>query len=797
MKDQAEQDIREQRDLLRIAEHALEQPAAHRDKWLEDTCGNNIGQLQKARALLRQADETHADSYAHLSEGLNRDNLELEIRNYRVLSKLGSGGMADVYLAERADGEFASRVAVKVVRTELLSDQLLQQFAVERQTLANLKHPNIVSLLDGGTTNNNLPYVVMELIDGVKLDEYIATTKLSRSARIELFDKICAAAEHAHASLVIHRDIKPGNIMIGADGEPKLYDFGLAKALEEGRREHTVAGAFTPAYASPEQVKGEPLSVATDIYSLGAVLYFILTQSPVHELNELSALASVNLICSGDIKKPSLIVHEKSLSTKVTPDLDAITLKALAPEPERRYVSVSALRSDLANLLARRPVMAQFDSRFYRIKKFISRYRTGLIASAVSLLALMGSLAISIAQTQRATEQLNRATIVSDLVGDILMSPASRWDVDLAAGPDAKMSDVLELAGQHVKDNLQDYPDIQVELLSRLSIALERLSKNEQSVRLSETAMALVENIESPELQIQALIAHGKNLTRRSNSEVGLDMLLKAEDMLKTAGSTRSSRYIFLLNDIGNAYGTLNKFDDQISTMTRAIALFTDVSGDLNHPALAGGYNNLASAQMNLGQFDAARTSIDKAKSIVDLKRNRDDVVRAYVYMYSAVLETAEGNLALAERENLLAIKELSRLLGQNTKEVSVAMARQAITYRLMNREQDAVSWLDQALVISERANYRSSEQMAAELMLANWNGNYKAKIAEVNTDRLLQSNYFYDLLSLFEMGIATIKLGDKQGGQTLVAEAMNKMESLYHGALLGYMNQRVAETSP
>ena len=207
-------------------------------------------------------------------------------------------------------------------------------------------------------------------------------------------------------------------------------------------------------------MSGKPISVATDIYSLGAVLYFMLTDTPVYDLTELSALGTVTKICAGEIEKPSERVTSKSLRSNISQDLDAIALKALAPEPQRRYVSVSSLRSDLANLAARRPVAAQIDSRFYRIQKFVSRHRTGLIAGAVSLAALITGFGVSVQQTRLANQQLERATIVSDLIGDILMSPASRWDVDLSAGPDAKMSDVLELAGQHIEVNLTEYPDI-------------------------------------------------------------------------------------------------------------------------------------------------------------------------------------------------------------------------------------------------------------------------------------------------------------------------------------------------
>ena len=782
----------EERDLLELVEQALDQPAAEREAWLETNCGSGSEKLVRARRLLKRIGDTQPDSYAHLAEKGDWTQKSLGIPNYRILRKIGSGGMADVFEAERSDGEFVVRVAVKVIKRNQLSEQLLQQFAVERQTLANLKHPNIVSLLDGGTTANRLPYVVMELVDGLPLDRYLAHTQPSTSERLQLFDKICAAVEHAHSALVIHRDIKPRNILVSANGEPKLLDFGLAKVLESEDREHTVAGAFTPAYASPEQVRGGTLSAATDIYSLGAVLYYMLTENLVHDTSELSALDAVNLVCSGDIERPSENTTSKGLRSGITQDLDAITLKALALEPERRYPSVSSLRNDLANFAARLPVVAQLDSRLYRLQKFISRNRAGVVAGIVSFVALVGGLAVSIQQTRVANEQLERATIVRDLMGDILMSPASRWDVDLSAGPDARMSDVLELAGQHIETNLGDYPDVQIELLSRLSVALERLSKNDLAVQFSETAMQLVETIDSPELKLQALITHGKNLTRRGRSEVGLQMLLKAEQILIADGKGRSLPYLYLLNDIGNAQGMLDRHEEQVATMNRGIALFKEVVPDANHPALAGGVNNLASALLNLGRRDEARVALEEAKAIVDLPRNQDEVAHAYVYMYFSVLEMSDGNLEVAEKYNLNAIEELSRLLGDETKELSVAMSRQAIIYRLMRQQEDAELWLSRALAASKRANFRGSDQIAAEAMLANRRGDYQTTVLAVGKNRPFDANNFFNVLSMFEVGIAKGQLGDVEGGCQLIKQSMQTIINRYDGALLEYMRQNL-----
>jgi len=781
-----------QRRVLDLLDEALKQPVDSRQRWLASACANDQALLRQVAKLLRHTDETQPDAFAQVTQDGDWASLELNIPNYRILRKLGSGGMADVYEAERSDGEFMSRVAVKVIRWNQISDRLFRQFTIERQVLANLTHPNIVSLLDGGTTRNDMPYVVMELVEGLPLDRYLQANAPNLRQRLTLFDKICAAVEHAHAALVIHRDIKPSNILVSPDGEPKLLDFGLAKMLDEPDRQHTVAGAFTPAYASPEQITGAPLSVATDIYSLGAVLYKILTNTHAHDTSEISVLAAGQLICAGVTERPSERGNKHSVA--ISRDLDAITLKALAVEPQRRYASVSSLRNDLANFAARRPVLAQFDSRAYRLRKFISRHRAGFAATSISALALVVALVVSSQQTRIANQQLARATVVSDLIGDILMSPASRWDVDLSAGPDAKMSDVLELAGQHIEENLTGYPEVQVELLSRLSVALERLSKKQLSVRFSEKALTLVDAIESEELQIQALISHGKNLTRRGRSEAGLQMLLKAERMLIAEGLDRSTRYIYLLNDIGNAYGTFGQFHEQVETMQRAIALFLDVSPVRNHPALAGGYNNLASAHMNLGQMGLARDAVEQAKRIVDLPRNQNEVVHAYVYMYSAVLEFSEQNFEVARQHNQNAMTGLSRMLGEETRELAVALARQALIYRFLDRPAAATDTLVRALDAAKRADYRSRDLACAQIVLASWQGDYVGARSIGNVPKLTRSRYFFDLLSLFEVGIANIYLGDVAQGQNQAELAMERLEDNYRGLFRPYMIQRKAE---
>ncbi len=328
---------------------------------------------------------------------------------YRVLGLLGEGGMGAVYRAERAD-QFHMRVAIKVVHRGLGGPELRVRFRDERQILATLDHPSIVRILDGGETAEGQPYLVMEYVDGVPLAEFARPRPVR--ARLELVLKICAALEYAHSKLVVHRDIKPGNIIVGAEGVPKLLDFGIAKMLEPSsgdRRRRTLTGMapMTPEYASPEQARGERVTVATDVYSLGAVLFELLVGRPPHEPND-DAFEMLRNICEVDAPRPS-VVAPASLQHELSKDLDSIVLRALQKRPADRYPSVAALRQDLQRLLSGHPVLAHDATPGYRMRKFLGRHRVAVSLAFLVIFLLSASTAMSIREAKRADRHAQEA----------------------------------------------------------------------------------------------------------------------------------------------------------------------------------------------------------------------------------------------------------------------------------------------------------------------------------------------------------------------------------------------------
>ena len=342
---------------------------------------------------------------------------------YRVIGLIGRGGMGNVYRAVRDDDQYHQEVALKVVKKGMDTDFVLDRFRHERQILAGLEHPNIARLLDGGTTEYGLPYFVMEYVEGQEITAYCDTNQLSVPERLKMFRQVCAAVGYAHQKLVVHRDLKPGNILVTKDGVPKLLDFGIAKLLAAGPAPDALPQTaaelrmMTPDYASPEQVRGLPITTTTDIYSLGAVLYELLTGERPHRIKNYSPSEIERAICETDTEKPSSIVgrtirtpgrQRKQLGKQLAGDLDNIVMMAMRKEPERRYSSVEQFTEDIRRHLRGRTVIARQDTLSYRASKFVQRHKLGLAATALVILSLIGGTVVATYQARRAERRFQQ-----------------------------------------------------------------------------------------------------------------------------------------------------------------------------------------------------------------------------------------------------------------------------------------------------------------------------------------------------------------------------------------------------
>lgn len=329
---------------------------------------------------------------------------------YRIVRELGRGGMGTVYLAERDDEQYQTRVAIKLVRPGMDTDFILSRFRRERQILAHMHHPNIARLLDGGTTEEGLPYIVMEYIQGIPITSYCTSHGLGVDDRLKLFLDVCAAVECAHRNFVVHRDLKPGNILVDESGVPKLLDFGICKLLyaDPMMASQTMTDAMrmlTPDYASPEQIRGDPITIASDIYSLGAVLYELLTGVRPHRFDGYSPQAIERAICEQDVIRPS-VAAAKPLARRLVGDLDNILLRALQKDPQRRYETAEHFAEDVRRYLSHRPVEARADTFVYRTLKFTRRHRGGVLAVTAVVASLLTGIIISVRQAQIARRHL-------------------------------------------------------------------------------------------------------------------------------------------------------------------------------------------------------------------------------------------------------------------------------------------------------------------------------------------------------------------------------------------------------
>lgn len=504
-----------------LLDRALELPPEERLAWV-DTLGAEHEQLKPAlRSLLQRADSVVAvnwlDALPHLTlAAAALDDPELHaaavIGPYRLLRELGVGGMGAVWLAERADGTLKRQIALKLPRA-VWSTGLAQRMARERDILASLEHPNIARLYDAGTDTQGRPYLALEYVEGQQIDVYCREGSLSIRQRLQLLLDVARAVTYAHSRLVIHRDLKPGNILVTADSQVRLLDFGIAKLMEGDSAHETqltqLAGrALTLDYASPEQIRGEPIGTASDVYSLGVVAYEVLTGTRPYRLKRGSAAELEEAITSGDAPVASASASEPTARKELRGDLDAILATALRKVPDQRYASVDAFAQDIERHLRGEPVQARPDSSSYRLRKFVGRNRlavgAALIIAATLVAGVIGTMwqaieaerqrSAALQQRDRAQVLLGRNEAISDFVG-VMFSQA------LPAGQAKVVQEMLERSERLIDTEFADQPAQQAEVLRVLGSYYTQLSLPSKHYELLTRARAIVERVPDRSLQ--------------------------------------------------------------------------------------------------------------------------------------------------------------------------------------------------------------------------------------------------------------------------------------------------------
>ncbi|MEM6647128.1 MAG: serine/threonine-protein kinase, partial [Bacteroidota bacterium] len=516
---------------------ALDQPADQRSAFLQDAVPDTVIR-DEVLQLLGAVPDVHPalDGSAQTLIGTLSDELAAfpvgldamigqRLGPYRLVRELGHGGMGTVFLAERDDEQFAQQVAVKIVRTGLLTPDVVQRFRQERQILARLQHEHIARLYDGGVTEQGVPYLVMEYVEGTPITQYADDQRLTTRQRLALFQKVCGAVQYAHQNLVVHRDLKPSNILVTPDGTVKLLDFGIAKLVEDDEALGLTAAVtrtglrlMTPEYAAPEQIKGEAVTTTSDVYALGVLLYELLTGHRPYKLEARLQHEIARVILEEEPTHLSTIVGEALTVTEggttamrtpdtisaargTTPDalrrqlrgdLDRVVLKALRKEADRRYATVSGFAEDLERYLDGLPVSAQPDRVGYRVRKFVQRNRIGVSLAAVLMLTVVGFMvalalqqAATVRERDRAQAEAEKATAVTDFVLGLFEAA----DPNNSKGAEVTARELLAEGETRIENDLADQPAVQATMRHTIGDVYYHLGEYEAAVEQTKAAL--------------------------------------------------------------------------------------------------------------------------------------------------------------------------------------------------------------------------------------------------------------------------------------------------------------------
>jgi eukaryotic-like serine/threonine-protein kinase len=561
------------------------------------------------------------------------------IGQYAIVREIGRGGMGTVYLAERADGQFQQQVALKVLRPGLETGDVVRRFAQERQILAALHHPAIAQLYDGGLTENGHPYFVMEPVDGAPIDVWCDRRGSTIEERLRLFVKVGEAVQHAHGKLVVHRDLKPGNILVTLEGEVKLLDFGIAKLMEPGLgvealpSTRTTTRVLTPEYASPEQVRGEEVTTASDIYQLGLLLYELLTGLRAHRVEERTLGALERAICHTLPAPPSAalatVAQDVPLRTepwtpesagrmrsttrdrlrkRLAGDLDTIVLMALRKEPERRYATAEQMVEDVRRHLAGLPVRARKDTLGYRAGKFARRHRSALAAATAVLLLVAGLVAFYTARLTKERDRARLAAAKAERMSELLTGLFTGADPYKTRDKEAlSVRGLLDAGAFRVQNELQSQPELKAEMLTVLGRTYQRLGVHDKAQPLLEEALALGRSTLGPEHASVAQTLNDLGVLHREKGDAKAAEPLLAQSLAlrrQLLGAEHPDVAVTLV-ELGRVYSSLSSPERAEPLFREALALRRKVLGE-EHRETSTSLSDLALLMWERGDLEGA-----------------------------------------------------------------------------------------------------------------------------------------------------------------------------------------------
>ena len=683
------------------------------------------------------------------------------VGRYRIERRIASGGMGTVYLAVRADEQFTQRVALKIVKRGMDTDEILQRFRRERQTLAALEHPNIARLIDGGATESGQPYLVMEFVEGEPIDSYCNQNRLGIDARLHLFLIVCDAVRHAHQNLVVHRDLKPGNILVTHDGTPKLLDFGIASVIDAtGMRQVTAARErrLTPEYASPEQIAGAAVATTTDVYSLGVILYELLTGCRPYHFTTGTPEDIEHVVVENQPLAPSEAARrfeppearrDAASARRCTPaqlirrlrgDLDTIVLTAMHKDADRRYSSVERLALDLRLHLDRLPVTARRDSFAYRANKFVHRHTVATTLAVLSLLLLVaggGAFAwqARVARRERDAAYVARAQweAITDFLGNMLgaVDPSR-------SGKDVTVREVLDDAAGRLNGELHDQPLVQASLRSTIGSTYFSLG-------LYEDAEAQLRQAYQQRLALlgphhhdvaQSMCELARLFHAKGSFDDAAAMLEGALDIMRSTSGLENANVAVALSSLGAVRRAQGRLDEAERLQRQALDIRRHTGG-VDNVDEAESMNNLAGVLMTQKRFDEAEPLLEDALRIRRERLGAEHPLVAQSTDNLAVLLSRKGAFDAAEPLYRQALDLETHLLGPSHPDVAVTRRNLATLLLAKGNLAEAEELLRQCLAAREKLFEASDPRRVitlldiADVLLAQGQGDAGAGFVE------------------------------------------------------------------
>jgi len=780
-----------------LFEQALELPPAERAAFLETRCAGQPELRAEVEALLAADTQASAQSpelvalapallQALADDQRRTDDARLtgmRAGAWRLLREIGRGGMGTVYLAERDDGAYAQQAAVKLLRADWPGSDMDRRLEAERQILAGLDHPGIARLLDGGSTIDGRPFLVLDYVDGLPIGRWCDERRLAVAERIRLFLQVCAAVAHAHRCLIVHRDLKPSNILVTTDGQVKLLDFGIAKLLQGvGDASTQTMRSFTPEYAAPEQVSGAPITTGVDVHALGLLLYELLTGKRAFGQTDSTPAAYEQAILHDQALAPSRAAVEGSdaperaarcqltpaaLASRLRGDLDAIVAKALRKEPEQRYASVEALADDLHRHLALEPVQARRGAWRYRTGRFLRRHALAAGFATLALLAVLAGSAFSLWQASIARAERDRAQtalVTAEAVTNFLTQLLAKATPDAGKGKDLSVREALDLAATDLDKKFTEQPQVRARiqmLLGNVYTILGAYEKAEVQLRAGLEVIVELHGASSMEVT-DALSLLANNLRMRGALDEANEVITRAHAIATKAIGANAEQTLWLLSDVG-----LNAYE-------------------------RGQYNEAATA------FAAA---LDGMRKLPDANPR---AIANVLHNHAAALTRAE-RYEDAEAAHLESLAIRRRLFTDPHTNIATGLHQLGVTKAAQKQYAEAARYFNEAraqyliLVGPEHENVLIEDLALARLEVDQ--GHFDAAVVLlqgllVRHQKLLGDEHEDSAMCAVELADALQHSGQQQAAQALITPAIAVLEKTYpegHNALAGALRVQLA----